>query len=145
MPSEAHLLLLARAVLAELPPGWRARRCRRRWGADFGGSGHCWFPTKVISVPWPPTHVETIAVIAHEVAHALLHEHETRDHVREYEAESWAFRWMRSRGLRIPRDHVDGARWNVRAAIVADIKAGNKIRSSIRRWAYRKTREDVTC
>jgi len=71
------------------------------------------------------------------VAHALLHDDEDRDHILEYEAELWSFRWLRSRGMRVPRFYQDAARHNVKAAIKIDIKSGVKIRASIRRWAYR--------
>ena len=135
MPSQAQLLLLAKAVLAELPDGWRVRHCRRRWGHAFGGSGLCVNEKKLIEVPWPPTHIETVAVIAHETAHAILHDEEERQHVMEYEAEQWSFRWLRAHGMRIPRFYQDAARRNVIRAIKTDIKAGVKIVSSIRRWA----------
>lgn len=138
MPSQAQLLLLAESVLKELPEGWRVKRSRRRWAHAFGGTGICYSTSQRIEVPWPPTHVETVAVIAHEVAHALLHGDENRGHVMEYEAEMWSFRWLRSRGVRVPRFYQNAARRNVKSAIKGDIKAGVKIRPSIRRWAYRK-------
>jgi len=138
MPSERRLALLALAILSELPDGWRVRRCRRRWGGDFGGSGLCSSDAKLIEIPWPPTHVETLAVIAHEVAHSLLHDEETRGHVMEYEAELWSFRWLRARGLRVPRFYQSAAQRNVSARIREDMKAGVKIRRTIRRWAQRR-------
>ena len=135
MPTQRQLLLLAEAVLSELPPGWRVRRCKWRWGGGFGGSGLCNSNTRLVSVPWPPTHVEVVAVIAHEVAHAILHDDEHRTHIMEYEAEQWSFRWLRSRGVRIPRHYQDSATRNVRDAIKTDLKKGVKVRRSVRRWA----------
>ena len=78
-----------------------------------------------------------MAVIAHEVAHAILHDEEFRTHVQEYEAEVWSFRWLRARGVRIPRFYQDAARRNVKVAVKADLKTGTRIRPTIRRWAYR--------
>jgi hypothetical protein len=85
-----------------------------------------------LACPWPTTTRRRLYIAAHEVAHIVLHYRVdgTRirqlQHVKEYEAEQWAHRWLREHGVAVPRKETDRARRYVRAKINQAIKNGAK-------------------
>lgn len=95
---------------------------------------------EVISAPRPVTR-RALAIFLHECAHiALCHvgnngNHKPQ-HVKEYEAERWAFDRMREAGIRVPRKSLRRAKGYVAYKIRQARKRGAKrVDPNALRWA----------
>ena len=68
-----------------------------------------------VSAPWPTSGPRKLYVLAHEVAHAILHVgaikagHPSLGR-EELEAETWAISWLRARGVHVSDEIKRGAR-----------------------------------
>lgn len=86
-----------------------------------------------LEAPWPTTTAARLHVLAHEVAHVILHFKPyilsakrlplKPAHVEEYEAERWATTWLRVHGVRAA-DEIEKGRVLVADHIRRDRKSG---------------------
>lgn len=66
----------------------------------------------ILEAPWPTTTRRRLYVLAHEVGHIKLQHcyRKLPSYLEEFEAEQWAHKWLRRRGIPVPKASTAEAR-----------------------------------
>ena len=120
----------------------------REWVFQFGihQVEDCGDPLKAVAhvdrrevfAPWPPSSLDDLFVLAHEIAHVVLrHRYESgTEYIIEFEAERFAVELFRQYGLKAPRRQIRRARANVCAwLLLAVVRGEYRIDRAIDEWS----------